>query len=116
MSKSRKQATGEIHERLYSKIPAFQCRPGCTDCCGPVPFSKWEWSRIKNKRLAMGIKCPYARDGKCEIYEQRPLICRLYGAVEDVRLTCPYGCKPEVKLTKAEADKIMREYFRIMEK
>lgn len=74
----KKEKLREIHERLYARIPSFKCKEGCTDCCGPVPFSEWEWSRIKDKRkmdLATLI-CPYAVAGRCEIYEQRPLICR----------------------------------------
>jgi len=99
------------HQRLYNKIPTFECKPGCTDCCGPVPFSKWEWSRIKDKRNARGLNCPYAVNGRCDIYEQRPLMCRLYGAVET--LQCPYGCGPINKLTDAQAKEILQEYMKL---
>lgn len=112
----KKHIICEAHERLYKRIPTFTCEPGCTDCCGPVPFSKWEWERIKDKRKGdiKTLTCPYAVGGRCEIYEQRPLICRLFGAVDVETLRCPHGCGPERKLTKAEADEIMEEYFRIL--
>ncbi len=32
-------------------------------------------------------------EGRCAIYEHRPLVCRLYGAVK--RMKCPHGCKPK---------------------
>ena len=32
-------------------------------------------------------------DGRCQAYELRPLICRLWGAVD--WLPCPWGCKPD---------------------
>jgi hypothetical protein len=104
-----------LHEALYARIPSFECRKGCTDCCGPVPFSRWEAERIQDRRVATSITCPYAVGGRCEIYEERPLLCRLFGAVDDVRLKCPHGCGPEKKLSVAEAEGIMREYFRIFE-
>lgn len=104
-----------IHERLYARIPSFECKKGCTDCCGPVPFSKWEWERIQDKRTATSLTCPYAVGGRCEIYEQRPLLCRLFGTVDDERLTCPHGCGPTRKLSGAEAEEIMLEYMRIFE-
>ena len=28
--------------KLYAQIPTFQCRKGCSDCCGPVAASKTE--------------------------------------------------------------------------
>lgn len=36
--------------------------------------------------------CPLLRDGRCSQYQFRPLVCRLYGAVEALR--CPHGCEP----------------------
>lgn len=104
------------HERLYKRIPSFQCKPGCTDCCGPVPFSRFEWKRVKDKRKGdiKTLTCPYAIGGRCEIYAKRPLICRLFGTVNDERLLCPHGCGPEKKLTAKEADEIMQDYFKIM--
>lgn len=105
----------KMHKRLYKKIPAFKCKEGCTDCCGPVPFSNWEWEQIEDKRKATTLTCPYAVGGKCEIYGQRPLICRLFGAVDDERLRCPHGCGPEKKLSQRQAEEIMKEYLRILE-
>ena len=80
-------------KKLRQRIPGLQCIPGCSDCCGPVVFSKTEWDRVKDKRRATSITCPYVEDGKCAIYRDRPIICRLFGTVED--LQCPHGCKPE---------------------
>lgn len=94
-----------LHRNLYKKIPSFKCMLGCTDCYGPVPFSEWEWSRIKDKRQAKGLKCPYASRQGCEIYEQRPFVCRLYGAIEILR--CPYGRGPGKLLPDEEAKKVL---------
>lgn len=36
--------------------------------------------------------CPALQSGRCEVYEVRPMVCRLWGAVEGMQ--CPYGCVP----------------------
>jgi len=102
----------ERHEALYKQIPSFECKDGCTDCCGPVPFTKWEWNKVSDKRNAEGINCPYAKSG-CKIYEQRPLICRLYGTVK--KMQCPHGCRPIVLLSEIQEQMIVKEYFELME-
>src|SRR2546429_6087610 len=33
------------------------------------------------------------RNGRCTVYEVRPMICRLWGMVEGMQ--CPHGCVPE---------------------
>lgn len=102
----------KAHKRLYERIPRFECQPGCTDCCGPVPFSKWEWDQVEDKRTATGVSCPYSQNGKCDIYAQRPLMCRLYGTVKG-ELECPHGCRPEKFLSPEEAREIVGSYIQI---
>jgi len=101
----------ERHQELYDRIPDFPCNR-CMECCGPVPFSKWEWERLEDKRKGKGLTCPYAVDGKCEIYDKRPLMCRLFGAV--VNLRCPHGCRPGKLLSVEEAMEIMEEYRKLI--
>lgn len=71
--------------------------------------------RVSDKRHATPehiktLTCPYAVNGRCEIYEQRPLICRLFGAVDAPLMTCPHGCGPVGKLTDEQAGEMMRIY------
>jgi hypothetical protein len=96
-------------DSFYSQIPSFKCKPGCTDCCGPVPFSKEEWNRVADKRKATSIDCPYANQG-CDIYANRPLICRMFGAGDHPLLACPHGCGPEKKLSASECKKMIHQY------
>ena len=98
---------------LYGKIPVMKCIEGCTDCCGTVPFSREEWEAVEDKRPppATGIKCPYADRG-CDIYELRPMMCRLFGAAKLESLRFPHGCRPEKLLSAAETSEIMSEYLR----
>lgn len=80
------------------QIPAFSCKPGCHDCCGPVTASSEEMARLPEKSAAehdkamADLSCPYLGENGCEVYEERPLICRLFGTTP--RLACPNECRP----------------------
>jgi Fe-S-cluster containining protein len=75
-------AEGKVILELRKWIPNVSgCPKGCHKCCGPVPFSRWEWSRIKDKRAPHSdeLDCPYIGKTGCDIYEERPILCRLFG-------------------------------------
>ena len=86
--------------RFYrERIPAFECIPGCHDCCGPVTASSEEMARLPVKSEAeheaalAELSCPHLGDKGCRVYAERPLICRLFGTTP--RLACPHGRRPE---------------------
>jgi len=99
-------------EKIYPKIPAMICKSGCTDCCGPVPWSKSEWDSVEDKReVGDDLHCPYAKHGICDIYAQRPLICRLFGVVDHPAMTCPHGLGPLLeKMPHETASRILNQY------
>lgn len=80
------------------RIPAFECLPGCHDCCGPVTTSSEEMSRLPVKSDAeheaalADLTCPHLGEKGCQVYAERPLICRLFGTTP--RLACPQGRRP----------------------
>ena len=98
---------------LRKQIPTFKCKEGCFDCCGPVPFSKWEWAQIKDQRIGTGATCPYASKDGCEIYKDRPIICRLMGTV--LKLKFPHGYGSEKMLSKKKEWEIMQKYTEVMD-
>lgn len=103
--------------RIYAEIPAFTCKPGCTDCCGLVPFSRDEAARVP-EREQIGCHCVHAdKDiGRCTIYADRPFMCRLFGsAPAEPRLKCPHGCGPDKPLSSAKAKELTRRYTRILD-
>jgi hypothetical protein len=92
--------------RLYGQIPEVGCRGLCQEACGPIVCSTREREVLRGRgvrllpvldqvdqAVAGGYTCPALTEaGQCAVYDARPMLCRLYGAVEDLR--CPYGCAP----------------------
>lgn len=91
--------TGRKIDQLRLQIPRFDCVPGCHDCCGPVTASSEEMARLPVKSAAAHdaaldeLNCVHLGAQGCEVYEQRPLICRLFGTSQS--LPCPHGRGPE---------------------
>lgn len=89
----------DIIARLREQIPSFECVPGCHDCCGPVTTSSEEMSRLPVKSDAEHtakleeLSCVHLGPQGCEVYGERPLICRLFGTTPN--MPCPQGKRPE---------------------
>jgi len=102
--------------RFFRKnIPSFACKPGCHDCCGPVTASTDEMANLPVKSDAehesalAELSCPHLGSRGCQVYTERPLICRLFGTTP--RLACPNGYRPEVMIDPNIEQKI-HLYFR----
>ncbi|MEX6500827.1 YkgJ family cysteine cluster protein [Pseudomonas zhanjiangensis] len=86
-------------DHLRLQIPRFDCVPGCHDCCGPVTASSEEMARLPVKSDAeheaalAQYNCVHLGPQGCEVYDQRPLICRLFGTTPS--LPCPRGRGPQ---------------------
>ena len=101
--------------RFYrAHIPQFECVPSCHDCCGPVTTSSEEMARLPVKSDAehaaalADLSCPHLGEHGCQVYAERPLICRLFGTTP--RLACPNGRRPEVMIDPRIERQIYR-YF-----
>lgn len=95
-------------EALYAELPNIECKGLCSDSCGPIVMSAFEYDRIRSavkgpiRPLRHPLDhCPLLADGRCTVYPLRPVICRLWGVTENMQ--CPFGCVPDRLLTKAEA-------------
>lgn len=111
---------GKIILSIRAKIPELRSScEGCGGrCCGIVPFSRWEWEQIADKRRAISTSCPYLEDGQCAIYDKRPIICRLFGQPNARRtLKCRHGgCRVVGKaLTPAQIERIWQRYKRLID-
>lgn len=104
-------------DAIYLEVPRLRCIGKCQEACGPVLMSPAEERRLasigaaapdvsamlESKNLACPLLDPF---GRCSIYEARPLVCRLYGAVKAMR--CPHGCEPEAWLSDTQASKLIQ--------
>ncbi|UTW09782.1 YkgJ family cysteine cluster protein [Pseudomonas benzenivorans] len=99
-------------DQLRLQIPAFECVPGCHDCCGPVTASSEEMARLPVKGIAAheaalaDYNCVHLGPNGCEVYDQRPLICRLFGTTPN--LPCPNGRGPEQPIEPAVEHRVHR--------
>lgn len=109
-------------QRIYARIPEVHCRGLCQEACGLTGMSPVEAKAIKDRvgeRFTPTIGtnpillisktgvCPLLNpDGKCSVYEDRPAVCRLFGAVKAMR--CPHGCRPKKWLRESESRAILR--------
>lgn len=107
--------------RIYSALPSLECKGLChTECMSGLDMSRAERSRIEAATgqtipLTMFVNtrlpCPMLEDNRCGIYRLRPLICRIWGMVDNPRLRCPHGCTPDRWLTETETVELILDSF-----
>ena len=96
-------------KEIYAKIPQSKCENGCFECCkNLIQFSEEEKSRMGGYEYN-GV-CSHLVDGKCTVYDSRPLVCRIFGTSEILRCD---SCEPEGFLGKEETLEIMKEYAQL---
>lgn len=112
--------------RLYARIPAVRCQRRCQQSCSASVFQMRAMTTFEFNRSTLGIPprprpidepCQFlaggVESGRCVIYAQRPLICRLFGVVDHPQMRCPFGCEPDRWLTDEEARAMLAEADRI---
>lgn len=83
---------------VYATLPDIACKGLCHATCHAIPLHPAEQASIAGNTgrhlplLDLGPCSALTEQKTCGVYEHRPSICRLYGAVEAMR--CPYGCEP----------------------
>lgn len=105
-------------------IPTFDCEPGCHGCCGIVPFNTKERDRVAKVRpleqwepfvdgswvptaALATFSCPFLTNDGCGIYDLRPMVCRLFGAVDHPQMKCPKGCGPAKLIPEKESRRLI---------
>jgi len=104
---------------LYSLVPRINCMGKCQASCGPINgspaekayFEKQtgksfpEWQKVIATRH---MECPHLDPlGRCEVYANRPIVCRLWGVVPE--MPCPWGCTPERMLSSKEGQRLLTQ-------
>lgn len=81
--------------RLWASVPQPVCKGKCADSCGVIDMSPEERAQIEERTgepFKTDYTCPLLKLGQCSVYNLRPMVCRLWGAVEG--MACPHGCLP----------------------
>lgn len=97
-------------QRIHASVPACGCTGACWEQCQNIAATATE-AAILERALRRPLHtrparqgrvfiandqrglCPALDDtGRCSAYAARPLVCRLFGAVES--LPCEHGCGP----------------------
>lgn len=96
-----RKARDEALDLVWALVPDVDCKGLCHGACGPIAMSEAERDRLWRRRglliedaaATVSGDCPaLSADKRCRGYEDRPTICRVYGAVEGLK--CPHGCEP----------------------
>lgn len=90
---------------IYIQVPKIDCKGKCSASCGPITAYDNEVDLFEKRTgkdfpdalemLESGnLTCPHLNLlGRCDVYQNRPLICRLWGVAEG--MPCVFGCTPE---------------------
>lgn len=111
MNKKRVQ---KLHQ-IYRRIPDAGCKGLCASSCTVLGMSVGEAEQLKKvtgrmPSVTKNGKCSYLEDERCTVYEDRPAICRLFGAVNSPQLKCGFGCvDPQKELSDPESMRILHE-------
>ncbi|MFH1115722.1 MAG: hypothetical protein V1792_17570 [Pseudomonadota bacterium] len=103
-----------ITRKLWARIPAVRCKQGCCDCCKPFLWSEWQETEALDPGLAEQLRCRYLVEQRCLIYDQRPVICRLFGASAAPAFNCPHGCIAEDPLSPEETKQIVIQWLSLI--
>lgn len=95
-------------DALYATLPALVCQRQCQESCGVIVMTRVEWVRIQRQlgyrpKGRPTLTCPMLKQGRCVVQAIKPMICRLWGLVDNSRMRCPWGCVPERWLSDEEA-------------
>lgn len=94
-----------VNEYAATRQPYVACKQGCDSCC----HMKVELTNVEAERIAkatgiaaqplrsstsnsdekfVGIPCPFLKDHKCSIYDDRPLTCRGHASFDSDSYWC----------------------------
>jgi hypothetical protein len=106
---------------IYNQLPTINCQGLCADSCGPIQMTPTEHRRIQTRHNITipdrglhdaGATCEaLTMFGRCHVYPDRPLLCRLWGLLDI--LPCVYGCQPDRYLTAAEGYELLAQAYEI---
>ena len=116
--KKHDPAKAKLLDSIYQEVPGIECKGLCHQACGPIvqveALTGQELLRMQDEAgLRRGrmkrrpFTCPYLNASQaCDVYELRPMICRLWGVAEG--MPCPFGCVPDRVLSRDEGSLLLQ--------
>ena len=120
-------------KRLWRMVPYIHCKGLCQRDCSNVPIMPVEALYLIEKHnavllpaihglneqvmmptLGLNKPCEFLRDGRCSIYEDRPLVCRMFGH-PILTLDCGHGCKARTPMKVEAFMDLMKSMSMILE-
>lgn len=116
---------------------SFKCRPDCSACCGPISFPKDFYEQHKKHSFKEPVELidlaeevyPRTDDGlcvflnrelhRCQIYDVRPEICRIYGTGVNEDLLCPFlkpNGKPRSEASRKQVERKLKNLYNTTKK
>ena len=107
---------------VYANVPQIACKGHCVESCGPIAMSRKEAQAIRKAaprapvmrvddvyqlRVKNNLTCPLLKQGRCSVYDVRPMICRLWGVVPE--MPCEWGCTPIRTISSQEGRNLLRQ-------
>jgi Fe-S-cluster containining protein len=107
------------------------CRKGCTHCCHiPVALVQSEANLIakaigrpakqlvkssspESRGYGYHMPCPFLKDNACQIYEDRPLSCRIHFNLDDDALLCELRTDSTVPVPLLDMTTLQMVYMRL---
>lgn len=97
-----------LPEEVYKHLPNINCKGLCYQACsyiGAMPIEHQRMYLSSGKPLLFHSetgRCGYlTSENRCEVYEDRPLMCRAFGTTPVLK--CPFGCEPDRWMSDEEA-------------
>jgi len=119
MTRSRPSPAAQL-AAIYASLPEIECRGQCQNSCGSIGMTRLEQARISQRHgrtlplvAAFDAGCPALTIlGRCSVYADRPMVCRLWGLVPSMR--CEHGCLPEGgELSEEQGRRLMAQVVSI---
>ena len=66
-------------------------------------------SDLEHEIALANLSCPHLGEKGCQVYAERPLICRLFGTTP--KLLCPNGKKPD-EMIDAKVEQGIYQFFK----
>lgn len=129
----RRLSRAEIRhmKKIQQQVPVIECKGLCAEACQSVPITPvesyflisttgvkvqpakpnppGEWTPM----LGRNTVCPFLQQGRCSIYNDRPLVCRIYGHPA-MGVECKYGCKNNHPINDERAMQLLDQMWCVL--